>query len=956
MTTNIKRTSWFVRLMFVAFVATLAAATCLLFAGDLSPSAEGDENIGRTYFKQELNNSELALRFYDVISEMSDEGGFNDGKYVYDLSDVLSQDEIAKYVDNASPKIPVAFGAARDAFYMDHPDLFYADVYKLYFTAGMTDGKYVAFIDSGRADNYYVDNTVDTADQVNAAVLKYEEALDSIVKAAKAAGDTVKQIEYVNNKLATEVEYDYGAYKDAHNNVAYDGYVNTSYGALVNKKAMCGGYSRAFKAVMDRLDIPCVLIQGTGYSGKTANKDLQAGLEAHMWNAVMLDGLWYGVDVTWNSSSNNKDQYLLVGDNVLSISHFEDGVISSSGFELKYPALRPFDLGVNEDGNGFEFKDSGVIGNTEFGYVQDQDNPLKYTLTLGVSYNGKNSRQMKEDGLYLAYRFYYKGSWMDWTDKETVINSMGLDESQLDSFYAQEYNIERMGYEVQKVQYAVLDCAPNNGFYYDMSKLSGGSILTTSSEYTNDAFEKYIPAPYVKKMTPDEKGHIKKFDPIKITLQYSEKLVYAEGKTKADVGVAVTSAQSDIDKYVKVENVDWNEETQTLSFVFTPSKSYAHNSLAYHFIPTNLVGEKSLKVPESGSLSFLMKQVVCPKVFNDGRLYMQVFGQPKFVGAEDMSLNNFMDSNGQPVVGDQRSQMMLVVNEPSKSETDEMIDKSGLKDGELMASSTYQIDLLLCGIVQKVPDGSYMQVGFGFPEGYGPESAGVTFTVYHYTRNPDGTIKDSEAIPCVVTEYGIIATVKSFSPFMICAVKSDGTQTDRNVYASVNGIGGSINETTIKSVSENGSVSYVLTADDGYKVDRVMLNGKDITDTLNGNNLTVGYEMLGKDDAKGNSDVIEISFISERAAKYYADNNIEVKQPKIVVSSDDIFQAAAVDVQVSAAPGKRNVKTGIIITIVVLVMILTAGAVAATVIFTRKANAAKATTNKKVSTPPKKRK
>ena len=29
----------------------------------------------------------------------------------------------------------------------------------------------------------------------------------------------------------------------------------------------------------------------------------------------------------------------------------------------------------------------------------------------------------------------------------------------------------------------------------------------------------------------------------------------------------------------------------------------------------------------------------------------------------------------------------------------------------------------------------------GFPEGYGPESEGVTFKAYHFTKNTDGTLK-----------------------------------------------------------------------------------------------------------------------------------------------------------------------------------------------------------------------
>ena len=44
---------------------------------------------------------------------------------------VLTEQQVSMYLDGDT-KVPVALGAARDAFYMDNPDLFYIDVYKLY--------------------------------------------------------------------------------------------------------------------------------------------------------------------------------------------------------------------------------------------------------------------------------------------------------------------------------------------------------------------------------------------------------------------------------------------------------------------------------------------------------------------------------------------------------------------------------------------------------------------------------------------------------------------------------------------------------------------------------------------------------------------------------------------------------------------------------------------------------
>ncbi len=945
MQNNTERVSLFKR-MLLALTLMVLAFTCVAVFSDAGARAETENNIGRTYYRDELKNSELAQRFYGVFAEMAEEGMLKYGKSVYDLTDTLSQDELSQYLSGgaAVKKIPVAFGAARDAFYMDHPDLFYADVYKLYLTAGMKGGKYVAYIDSGNADNYFVDNTVKTQAEAEQYIQNYETALNALVDAAKAnSSDPVKQIAFVNEKLSSEVEYDYGAYKDAMNNVTYDGSVNTAYGAIVVKKAMCGGYSRGFKAVMDRLDIPCVLVQGSGYTGKSvvdqvSGEKLQAGYEAHMWNAVKLDGHWYAVDVTWNSSAANRSKYLLVGSDILDINHFEDGVISSSGFELSYPTLRPFNYGVNADKSGFVFKDTGKIGSEEFGYIPTGEEKQS-TLTLGISYEGKNFMMLAEDGLHLAFRYGTDTEWTPWYSRKATVDAMGLDEEQIRTFYLNEYTLEHVGNSVQKIQYAVFDCAPNNITSYDLSAMSDDHILAVSTVYSNNAYKEYIPAPYVKHMTPDEKGHIRSFNQLRVTLEYSEQLVCAEGKTEADIGISVTGTHSDLAEHVKIDDIVWNAEKNTVSFLLTPSKYYAHNCETYNLMPTNLVGKESFKTPEPGCLSFKMKQVICPKVFNDGRLYMQVFGQPQFVGAEDLSVNDFKDKNGQPVVGNQRSQMMLVVNSPSKAETDEMMEATDLEQSEVAASATYQIDLQVCGVVQQVPSGSYMQVGFGFPEGFKADSD-VTYTVYHYTRDKDGKITGCTAIPCIVSEYGIIATVNSFSPFMICAVKNNGTtNARRNVYASVDGVGGAIDRTTIISVDSGESVTYTIMEDDGYELNDVLLNGRSVKNFVSGNKLTVPYSELGKDGAFGNSDVIDISFISERAAAYYRDNQIEVVRPKLVLTSDDMLTAVAHETTSGSGNSQSSSNTWIVVTVIVIAVVLLAGAAAAALLVVRKKKA-----------------
>ena len=62
------------------------------------------------------------------------------------------------------------------------------------------------------------------------------------------------------------------------------------YGALVDGRAVCSGYSSTFQLFMDLIDVECITVHGQG----------NASREEHAWNMVRLDGEWYCVDVTWD--------------------------------------------------------------------------------------------------------------------------------------------------------------------------------------------------------------------------------------------------------------------------------------------------------------------------------------------------------------------------------------------------------------------------------------------------------------------------------------------------------------------------------------------------------------------------------------------------------------------------------------------------------------------------------
>lgn len=60
----------------------------------------------------------------------------------------------------------------------------------------------------------------------------------------------------------------------------------SSYGALVEQRALCKGISKAFQLLLHKLRVPCILVEGT-----------LDGQMKHVWNMVHINGQWLHVDV-----------------------------------------------------------------------------------------------------------------------------------------------------------------------------------------------------------------------------------------------------------------------------------------------------------------------------------------------------------------------------------------------------------------------------------------------------------------------------------------------------------------------------------------------------------------------------------------------------------------------------------------------------------------------------------
>lgn len=203
-----------------------------------------------------------------------------------------------------------------------------------------------------------------------------------------------------------------------------------------------------------------------------------------------------------------------------------------------------------------------------------------------------------------------------------------------------------------------------------------------------------------------------------------------------------------------------------------------------------------------------------------------------------------------------------------------ILNKDNLQEKDVLSSSTYELDLDLCGFLTRVPSGTYMKVAFGFPQGYCAKDAGVTFKLYHFKRGNDGKIDPTQTIeiPCVITEYGLVAEINDFSPFAVVAIKNDKVESSatKSVYSRVVGNGGSVkvesSNQNLASVEQNGKVVFTVNAMEGYKISYVLLNQKKIDVT--GEKIELNYDNLQ------DNNILEVAFVANRVDEYEKQNGI----------------------------------------------------------------------------------
>lgn len=221
---------------------------------------------------------------------------------------------------------------AVDALRYDNMDFYYVDFTKMVLkTITYTQGKkvsYQVYLTYSENDSSYLEENL-TEETINQQLKEINEKSDEIIK--NAQGSNYQKIQYIHNWLIDNLEYDKTYTKSNTRDI---------YGALINGNVVCEGYAKSFKYLLDKLEIPCILVSGEAINSENKR-------ENHMWNYVKINETWYAVDVTWDDpiilnngelSKENRYQYFCQGDNMNS-NHFVATKLTTNGQEFEYPEL-----------------------------------------------------------------------------------------------------------------------------------------------------------------------------------------------------------------------------------------------------------------------------------------------------------------------------------------------------------------------------------------------------------------------------------------------------------------------------------------------------------------------------------------------------------------------------------------------------------------------------------------
>ena len=480
------------------------------------------------YYGSQLKGKEVD--FYNAIASMYVGGVFiSQGSYDLVAGGVVATNDIVEY-SQGNRALMVAFNNAKDAYMLDHPELFYVDFAELSLSMGVSAGKYVATLDCGKFDNYFKDAY--TTATASAGVQKIN-GQNGYSKFLPANGvDTEDKVVQVARNIANAI-------------VPSQNEANGDIYCAVNGLASAEGYAKLFKHCMDKLNISCVVVKGF-YSGESFDTPAR-----HYWNCVQIDGKWFAIDIYMNDVLANED-YLIVRAEKMTRHIAQTSTYGTKEFDI--PNVESFRI---------------------------EKKYTKQNMLVNVLYNGMNAHQL------LQFSELYIVQVLDETSSSVSAKALFEDTMQ-NSYIEVDHDPASVTYAIT----ATAPDEFSNGYYDDLQKSDIILMETFDNEVGFDDIVRPIASKINIGVVGEAEGvdyslssSISADNFMHVVITYDNNLKQMGSTVGVVAKVNGVSATASI-----VENVVWNSASpKVVEFDFKPADLYCAGDVIFSFELEGLV-------------------------------------------------------------------------------------------------------------------------------------------------------------------------------------------------------------------------------------------------------------------------------------------------------------------------------------------------------------------------------
>lgn len=836
------------------------------------------------WFKDQLNDQEKL--FYQAMVGLYNNGELESGTASVDMTTMgITKAQIEAYL-NGDTALAQAFHNAKDAFFYDYGDVFYVNPEKLTLRTGRkSDGTYVMTLGKGSNENYYAEGFT-SKEQVNKAKEDVANASSAILANVSSIASDKEKLKAIHDGLINKVTYKYPTQASTEELP----YLDSIYGALVKGTAQCGGYSKAYRYLLNELGYSNVLIYGVRDYGEE-NKD--APYEEHMWNMVKLGDRWFAVDTTWDDpiGGSLRDTYFLKGSSNFDADHLEKGQVSAEGKVFTYPELNIDDydqlpVEPEENINGLKvdrYKD-----------VQGSDNLSSYKVT----YNGLTEEEAAAEGMSYAFRISAgadTSTWGDWMPISAHVAENNGIATKLAKTEGGGYLVftAHKGY----IQFLVTKAkagTEDNPFVFENQADSDEYKVQISDPVEIDTFVESNARPFIVSGSPQPSATLRLQDQW-IEVETDERLEKID--SAKDISIELTNTQQLMN--ANVSKVSYEDSSYVnangtrilntkVRFYFVPDKTFQSEINTYTFTIKNMRGIYTKKEPNSVRYrtSFPI-EVPCPLRKYSKIPTAKVVGEPILVA--DDKLDAFTTDGGTSLSS---LHVQLVASRPGSDLQENLNDSlAGALGGVTpKASSTYDITLSCSNIVAAIRPGYKVMIGLPYPEGYDYRTdQNVVFKAYHFKLNKSTGKYEPEELICQITPAGLMVMAESFSPFSVVAFDKKDVTEDNSVkttMVTLNSDGGSVltqvggqqsSAVGIHSLKKNEKKQIQVKADEGYVIEKILIDGKVVKLDANATSYTQNFNF---DDMKTDSSM-EVYFVAKSTKAEEASKGITPLLPEV---------------------------------------------------------------------------